>query len=406
MEGCRKRGAQAGRGRAQRCRLPLAAHHRQGVGRTDEPNQLRCVRTHLRQTIRETNRRRPVRRLVPRRDGVGAGRARLIYRKAQDVCGLDIGAGHTAIEAATGVKAHPSPDYRRPSRIGEPERRIVDLVARQRNQASTTDRIGVALRGDARKQLGDASVDQLRRLGRVLGNDALAGKLAQNNQMRDLLLAVVRDHLSRIALAQNAELKALAERGAWWRRLRRGEPGVVRPEPARWAEPARLFREAAEAVCAGDLGRGADLIQQADERERAHRKATPKQVNLPKAPNTFGVERAAIAEVRDGEGCTPTTATDVVHMAALIENVTESADPAGRLANARHKGVWWEVEEEEEEAKATKEAAPRSRRLEEPAAREDLARRPAVAPVRPAAPVVEVQVGVEGPSSKSRTPRR
>lgn len=253
----------------------------------------------------------------------------------------------------------------------------------------------MAVRSDARKLLGDASADQLRRLGRRLGNDALAGTIAQNNQMRDLLLAVVRAHLEMIALAQKAELKALAERGAWWRRLRRGEPGVARPEPARWAEPARLFREAAEAVCAGDLGRGADLLKQADERERAHRKATPKQVKLPAVSSTAGVERAAIAEVHDGEGCTPTTAPDVTHMASLIENVTESADPAGSLANARHKGVWWEAEEEDEEGKGATEGAPRSRRLEEPAARADMERRPVVQPV-----------GVEAPTPKSRTPRR
>ncbi|GDX80759.1 hypothetical protein LBMAG42_25700 [Deltaproteobacteria bacterium] len=265
-------------------------------------------------------------------------------------------------------------------------------MARQRTNATATDRVSQTLRGDVRRLLADANVEQLRRLGRALGNEALAGKLAQNDQLRDLLLAVVQERLQAIALAQQAELKALHERGPWWRRLRRGERGITMPEPTRWAAPAKLFRQAADAICAGDLGRGADLMKQAGESERTHRKAVPRQVKLPAEAPTSPIATAALAEVRDGEGCTPRSAPELFQLAARIENVGQAADNVGQIANARHAGVWWESEVDEDEDKKPKDGAPRSRRLQEPAAAADMARRPAAEVEGPAPAVREVSV--------------
>lgn len=315
---------------------------------------------------------------------------------------MHVGTWHTAIKAATGVEAHPPGKYRTDCRRVRARRRIPDLVARQRTNATATDRVSQTLRGDVRKLLADANVEQLQRLGRALGNEALSGKLTQNDQLRDLLLAMVQERLQAIAQAQQAELKALHERGPWWRRLRRGERGITMPEPTRWGEPARLFQQAASAICAGDLGRGADLMKQASESERTHRKAVPRQVKLPAEAPASPIQSATLNEVRDGEGCTPTTAPELFQLATRIENVGQTTDNIGQIANARHAGVWWETEADEDEDKKPKEGAPRSRRLQEPAAAADLARRP-VTEAALATPVQEVRVA---PVEQARSPER
>lgn len=281
-------------------------------------------------------------------------------------------------------------------------------MAHQRSRATGTDRASQSLKGDVRRLLADASVEQLKRLGRALGNEGLAAKLGHNDALRDLLLDVVRERLAAIEAAQKAELKSLHERGPWWRRLQRGQRGIAMPEPTRWAEPARLFRQAADSLCAGDLGRGAELLKQATESERAHRKAVPTQVKLAResAPGT-GVP-AAIGEVHDGEGCTPTTAPDVVALAGRIENVAETHRDATHLPNARHAGQWWEVEVDEEAEKKLRDNPRSSKRLLEPAAAADLRKRGGSRQVVPAEAVREVrtEVAVAAPEKGAPAPEK
>ncbi len=263
----------------------------------------------------------------------------------------------------------------------------------------------MSLKGDVRRLLADANVEQLKKLGRVLGNDAVAGKLGRNDQLRDLLLDVVRERLQAIELAQKAELKALRDRAPWWRKLQRGQRGITMPEPTRWAEPARLFRQAGEAICAGDLGRGADLLKQATESERTHRKAMPAQVPMPRETTPAVGVPPVIGEVHDGEGCTPISAPDIQATADRIENVTESHADATHLPNARHQGTWWELEVDEEAEKKLRENPRSSKRLLEPAAQADLARRPERASEKGPTAVREVRTEVVAPE-QARVPER
>lgn len=253
-----------------------------------------------------------------------------------------------------------------------------------------------AQRGEARRLLADANVEQLRRLGKALGNGAMAGKIAHNDSVRDALLAVIQERLDAVDRAQRAELRALRERSGWWRDLRRGARNVALPEPTRWGEVAKFYRQATVAVCRGDLGRGVDLVRQAFAAERKARKNVPSQVVLPREAELGRADPGVMADVQDGEGCTPCTAPATLALADRIENVSASEDAASRLLNTGRDRVWWAEGEEVEEAdEAEQEKAqapsPGSRRLLEPAAQADLKRRPDVGVPQVAPPVRRVR---------------
>ncbi|MBM4366085.1 MAG: hypothetical protein FJ102_07705 [Deltaproteobacteria bacterium] len=243
-------------------------------------------------------------------------------------------------------------------------------MPRQRRAASTTDRAARVVNASAREALREADAQQLRRLGKALGNDALQGKIAGNDKLRDALLALVQERLQAIQLAQQAEMRAMRNRADWYRRLLRGEKGVMLPEPGRWAAPAQLYKKAAEAICAGELGRGADLLKQATEADRATFKSVPEQVEISSQARAGPEAGAAVLAVREGEGCNPTTAPRLLALADTIVNAAQRPDLVGALRPLRpHQ--WWEVEVDEDEEKKQKDDPKKSARLRQPAAQGD-----------------------------------
>ena len=221
-----------------------------------------------------------------------------------------------------------------------------------------------------------------------------------NDRVRDVLLAFLTERLQALEAAQKAERRAVRNRSEWFRRVMRGEKGVALPEPQRWAGPALLYQRAAQALCAGELGRGADLLRQATEADRACHKSAPKQLELGARARVPAEEPAAIAEVQAGEGCAPTTAPAALAAASRIVAVGDTADavPVWSVGKAHH---WWELEiDEDAEEKARRAGESPSRRLREPAAQADLARRPGRAAAPPPKDVANVNVQV-APASKA-----
>jgi hypothetical protein len=245
-------------------------------------------------------------------------------------------------------------------------------MAQQRKSATATDRAGRSLSGNVREALLEAGAEKLKKLSKAVGNDAMANKVAGNDRLRDELLSFIHARLDAIHLAQQAEIKAMRERKLWFRRMVRGEKGLSLPEPTRWAAPALLYKKASEAICAGELGRGADLLKQASEADRATFKAAPKQLGLKPEEKKGAKAPASAAAVEAGEGCTPAHAPKIEALAARIANVTESMDAVGH-ERRRAPHNWWEQAEDEEETK--KEKQRKSKRLAEPAAAKDAAAR-------------------------------
>jgi hypothetical protein len=269
-------------------------------------------------------------------------------------------------------------------------------MSRQRRSASATDRAGRNLRAEVRDALLEAGAERLRKLAKVIGNDALAGKVAQNDKLRDELLGFIQARLEAIQLAQQAEKKAMRERKLWFRRLARGEKGLSLPEPTRWAAPALLYKKAGEAICGGDLGRGADLLKQATEADRATFKAAPKQLGLNAMQRKGASDPGELHAVTAGEGCTPTTAPELERLADRIANVSDTMDPVA-LDRRYRPHDWWEQVDDEGEEKKRKEDPRRSKRMREPAAERDATGRGEhVGPAVETGVARSVKVGVQG----------
>ncbi|MFZ5475688.1 MAG: hypothetical protein ACOZNI_02835 [Myxococcota bacterium] len=222
-------------------------------------------------------------------------------------------------------------------------------MSRQRKDPTKGEAIGTRARGGAKDLLKDASAKDLAKLAQKLGNDRVQAMVRQSTGKRDALLEFVRERLAQVKAAQQAELQAMNKSRVWFDEVARDKKGFGLPDPTRWRGAALLYKRATEALCAGDLGRGAQLLDKAAEAERAAWDTVPAQVDVPdvaRKPADMPAERVL---VEAGEGCPQTHAPAVLKEAQEIVNVSDrsSEQPMPR-AMARHEG-WWDVEEDDAE---------------------------------------------------------
>lgn len=223
-------------------------------------------------------------------------------------------------------------------------------MSRQKRAPTTTDRYATPVKGGLLEELRDAGSRELARMADRLGNDRVRGLVGEAAARRDALVRFIEQRLAEIAAAQEAELREMRDRADWWRRLGRGGGGVALPDPTRWREAARGYRDAAEALCAGHLGRAVSLLERAVEADRAAFRSMPPQVEMEEArrrpvdgpPETVGVGA--------GEGCPRTEAPAVLQAADRIVRVCDTMDQVPMpQAMRRHEGWWAEEDEDEEE---------------------------------------------------------
>ena len=258
------------------------------------------------------------------------------------------------------------------------------------------------MKGAVRQSLLQLDAERLKKLAKVLGNEAIATRVLQNERLRDELLAFIQERLEAITIAQRQEKQALKNRSEWFRRLQRGEKGIALPEPTRWAVPAILYKRAADAVCAGELGRGTELLRQAVESDRATMKAVPGQVALTEKERAPAREPAETMEVQSGEGCTPTTAPQIDQLANRVVAESDTAD-AVTLYRQPRQHAWWTLQEEDAPELQKQDDNPRSsKRLREPAAQRDQTTRPDVSVQSPRV-VQAVNTSVKGPKRADPT---
>jgi hypothetical protein len=221
-------------------------------------------------------------------------------------------------------------------------------VSRQRKTSGLGDSPITRVRGGTRDRLRDAGSKELALLAKKIGNGQLGALLGASKEKRDALLRFIQRRLAQVRAAQVAEQRELADKREWWQRVARGKPGFHLPDPTRWHAVAHQYKKAADAICAGDLGRGAHLLDVAVRTERATFDTVPDQVELPAVvdgPEAHADERPFIEE---GEGCPPTQAPEISRVAGEIVRVSETLDPFGVTRdNPTHR--WWETPEEEAE---------------------------------------------------------
>ncbi len=226
---------------------------------------------------------------------------------------------------------------------------------RQKRTPTLGDTPVTHAKGSARDRLRDAGSKELAQLAKKVGNGQVGALIGSAKEKRDALLAFVQQRLATIQTVQRAEQKELAEKRDWWLRVSRGKPGFTLPDPTRWHAAALLYRRAAATLCAGDIGRGAQLLDQAVRAERAAFDTVPVQVELPSsltAPSATPDERPFVDE---GETAPPTAAPGLFKTADTILRMSDTSDllPVARNNPVHH---WWDAPEEEKPEDAKKAA--------------------------------------------------
>ncbi len=117
-------------------------------------------------------------------------------------------------------------------------------------------------------------------MAKGLGNHEIQQRLKRAGGQRDAMLAFIGDRLKKIRDVQLRESAVLNQKDQWWRDAAWREPGVWSPEPQRWAAVANEYRQAIEALCRGNLTRGAQLLERAMDTERSAVEAVPTGMGL------------------------------------------------------------------------------------------------------------------------------
>ena len=196
---------------------------------------------------------------------------------------------------------------------------------------------------------GDAGSRQLSRVAGKVGNKELDGQLKDSANKRDALLSFIANRLKTIHGVQNVERSEMLDQRQWYKEVARGQSGYHLPDTTRWHQSAELYKRAAHSMCNGNLGRGAQLLEQALEAERAAYNSMPIQVKQEldekdkKSASTPDELPHTISETI----CPTTSAPSEIKYADRILGMSDQLEDSPPMPIMR----WWreDIEEEEEE---------------------------------------------------------
>lgn len=201
---------------------------------------------------------------------------------------------------------------------------------------------------DRGKTTRSAKTGGLAGLSGKLGNDELMGRIEQGNANRDELLEFLVNRLESMRTSQLTEIAMtratdnetqtnmadLAQKG-------------IRLDPTRWIEPARLYEQAARALCSGQLHRGSELVGQA---MKADHRAYDQLSGLVQVDEAMRAgQPGALADISADTACADCPEPAGVEVAYEIQRVTNDHFE-GAFTSRRELDPWWtDLEEEEEE---------------------------------------------------------
>lgn len=223
------------------------------------------------------------------------------------------------------------------------------LVRSNEKKVGNTHLRGRVRRGGSKGGAGDRSSRRLRNLSGKLGNDAVSGKLSEGSQAQAAMLDHIVERLEKIQKVQGVELSQIGDVRKWFRENAKNQAGYHTPDPTRWHEVTRLYMQAAEALCAGNLSRGSQLLERAAEVEQATFATLPTMVQQRLQDDE---KSAATAPEEAAENITSGNTTRCARPAELavgkqilaVQDTIHDAPPLP--AKKQH---WWEELEEEEE---------------------------------------------------------
>ncbi|MFT5684415.1 MAG: hypothetical protein ACI8RZ_005356 [Myxococcota bacterium] len=197
--------------------------------------------------------------------------------------------------------------------------------------------------------VGDAGSRQLSRVAGKMGNQQLDGQLKKSADTRDALLAFIAQRLKTLHGVQLVERSEMLDQRQWYKEVARGQSGYHLPDTTRWHESAELYKRAANSMCNGNLGRGAQLMEQALEAERAAYKSMPIQVKqeLDEKDKSASSTPQELPHVISATVCPTTGAPGELKYADRILGMSDQLEDSPPLPIMR----WWkeEIEEEKEE---------------------------------------------------------
>jgi hypothetical protein len=194
----------------------------------------------------------------------------------------------------------------------------------------------------------DGSSAHLSKIATVMGNQHVREGLKGTKTDRDTMLAHICERLQVLQGAQTKERASMSQEREWFKQVAKGVEGFHLPDPTRWHESARLYQRAGDALCTGQLGRGAQLLEQAAKAEETAFLGVPKFVQ-----NELNVEQKAEAapeeafRTNDEASCTSCAKPQDLKIANRILAVIDKMEATPPIP--RRKVNWWDQEIEEEE---------------------------------------------------------
>lgn len=203
---------------------------------------------------------------------------------------------------------------------------------KQRSQGAQTD-----------KKAGGA----LASLSAQLGNDELLERLMAGNENRDDLLDFIVQRLGQMRNAQLAEIElAMATDNSTQTLLGESESQHEKPDPTRFHEAAHLYQESAQLLCAGQLHRGKELLDQAVEADRRAHENLSRFVKSEEAASEL---EAPEVQISSDVACTDRGEPNGLDVAHEILSVTIEGN-ASIKGQRRELDPWWtDLEEDEDE---------------------------------------------------------
>lgn len=200
-------------------------------------------------------------------------------------------------------------------------------------------------------QTDSAARTRLVALASQLGNDAMAGRIAQGKANQQDMMAFVTARLQRVAEIQLREVELTRKDGAHYRSWRaigdRMKAEIKEAEPTRWGEVAVAYERALVAVSRGDLHRAKQLVIQARAVEGRVGKDTTDLVQtddvVERSPDPDWLAEAVLLSSTSPSDVPPKTR----QLVQSIVDVTYDQPTMRGMPKVRR--PWWAEEEDDDE---------------------------------------------------------
>ena len=213
---------------------------------------------------------------------------------------------------------------------------------------SNTRSVATSRSADSLAQGKDADTAQLRQIATVMGNDHIKDSLKGSASQRDAMLAHICARLGVLEGAQDKERQAMGSEREWFKGVAKGVEGYHNPDLSRWHESAKLYQRAGAAMCNGQLGRGAQLLEQAASAERAAFESVPKFVEADLEAHQHAVAAPEVAMAANDEaacaGCAKPADLKIADKILALQDKVEAVSPIPRVRRA-----WFEEEQDVDE---------------------------------------------------------